>query len=158
SRADFYEKELSFQVSCSYGPGRYDPAYEIQGEDYPFGFVRWTEQRNFEAVLEQMASGRLDVKPLISGTIDIRDAAQAYERLAGTGGDLGILLSYSEGDNGKFATRVQLSAASPAKAGKAVVALIGAGGFGGRITAPALEAAGARLKTIVSRGGVSSVI
>ena len=52
SRADFFEKELSFQVSCSYGPGRYDPAYEQDGQDYPLGFVRWTEQRNFEAVLE----------------------------------------------------------------------------------------------------------
>ena len=51
SRADFYEKELTFQVSCSYGPGRYDPAYEEAGHDYPVGFVRWTEQRNFEAVL-----------------------------------------------------------------------------------------------------------
>ena len=59
SRADFYEKELSFQVSCSYGPGRYDPAYEEKGQDYPMGFVRWTEQRNFEAVLDMMASGRL---------------------------------------------------------------------------------------------------
>src|SRR5690606_31003850 len=66
SRADFYEKELSFQVSCSYGPGRYDPAYEEGGQDYPVGFVRWTEQRNFEAVLDLMSSGRLDVKPLIT--------------------------------------------------------------------------------------------
>src|SRR5207237_670594 len=60
SRADFYEKELSFQVSCSYGPGRYDPAYEEGGQDYPVGFVRWTEQRNFEAVLDLMASGQID--------------------------------------------------------------------------------------------------
>src|ERR1700683_1081319 len=66
SRADFYEKELSFQVSCSYGPGRYDPAYEEAGQDYPVGFVRWTEQRNFEAVLDLMASGQIDVAPLIT--------------------------------------------------------------------------------------------
>ena len=65
-RSDFYEKELTFQVSCSYGPGRYDPAYEDQGHDYPIGFVRWTEQRNFEAVLDMMVDGRIDVKPLIS--------------------------------------------------------------------------------------------
>ena len=57
SRADFYEKELTFQVSCSYGPGRYDDDYEYKGTDYPFGLVRWTEQRNFEAVLDLMASG-----------------------------------------------------------------------------------------------------
>ena len=66
SRADFYEKELTFQVSCSYGPGRYDPDYEQKGQDYPIGFVRWTEQRNLEAVLDMMAGDRLDVKPLIS--------------------------------------------------------------------------------------------
>jgi threonine dehydrogenase-like Zn-dependent dehydrogenase len=70
SRADFYEKELSFQVSCSYGPGRYDPAYEEKGHDYPVGYVRWTEQRNFEAVLDLMASGALDVKPLVSHRYD----------------------------------------------------------------------------------------
>ncbi len=63
SRSDFYEKELSFQVSCSYGPGRYDPAYEEGGQDYPVGFVRWTEQRNFEAVLDLMAAGQIDVAP-----------------------------------------------------------------------------------------------
>ena len=61
SRADFYEKELTFQVSCSYGPGRYDANYEEKGRDYPIGFVRWTEQRNFEAVLDMLADGRLDV-------------------------------------------------------------------------------------------------
>ena len=68
-RADFYEKELSFQVSCSYGPGRYDPQYEEKGHDYPLGYVRWTEQRNFEAILGMMASGRLNVKPLITDRI-----------------------------------------------------------------------------------------
>src|SRR6185437_6653499 len=65
-RDDFYKKELSFAVSCSYGPGRYDPSYEEQGVDYPLGFVRWTEQRNFDAVLALMADGRLDPSPLIS--------------------------------------------------------------------------------------------
>lgn len=64
SRADFYEKELSFQVSCSYGPGRYDPAYENNGHDYPIGFVRWTEQRNFEAVLDLMATGTISSEEL----------------------------------------------------------------------------------------------
>ncbi|MCK5717084.1 MAG: zinc-binding alcohol dehydrogenase, partial [Thiomargarita sp.] len=66
SRDDFYKKELSFQVSSSYGPGRYDPHYEEEGQDYPIGFVRWTEQRNFEAVLDMMAEGHLNVQPLIS--------------------------------------------------------------------------------------------
>lgn len=65
-RSDFYEKEITFQVSCSYGPGRYDEKYEQSGQDYPIGFVRWTEQRNFEAVLEMMSSGQLRVKDLIT--------------------------------------------------------------------------------------------
>lgn len=94
SRADFYEKELTFQVSCSYGPGRYDPAYEEQGQDYPVGFVRWTEQRNFEAVLDMLADGRLDVGPLVSHRFSIDDAARAYEVVGGSEPSLGILLSY----------------------------------------------------------------
>src|SRR5713101_386685 len=77
NRSDFYEKELSFQVSCSYGPGRYDPAYEEHGQDYPVGFVRWTEQRNFEAVLDMMAARALDVKPLITHRFPFADAPRA---------------------------------------------------------------------------------
>lgn len=94
SRADFYEKELSFQVSCSYGPGRYDPEYEEGGQDYPVGFVRWTEQRNFEAVLDLMAAGRLDLEPLISHRYDLDQAVEAYERLSSGKPSLGILLQY----------------------------------------------------------------
>ncbi|MDE0569027.1 zinc-binding alcohol dehydrogenase, partial [Shewanella sp. K8] len=63
NRADFYEKELTFQVSCSYGPGRYDADYEDKGNDYPYAIVRWTEQRNFEAILDMMSSGQVVVKP-----------------------------------------------------------------------------------------------
>lgn len=94
SRADFYEKELSFQVSCSYGPGRYDPAYEQQGHDYPVGYVRWTEQRNFEAVLDMLASGRLDVAPLVSHRFPIGRAEEAYALIAGAAPSLGVLLEY----------------------------------------------------------------
>lgn len=72
NRADFYEKELTFQVSCSYGPGRYDPEYEEKGGDYPLGFVRWTEQRNFEAVLDMLDSGQLEVKTLITHRLNSR--------------------------------------------------------------------------------------
>jgi predicted dehydrogenase/threonine dehydrogenase-like Zn-dependent dehydrogenase len=93
SRDDFYKKELSFQVSCSYGPGRYDPAYEDQGMEYPLGLVRWTEQRNFEAVLDMMADGRIDVAPLISHRYRIEDALEAYATVA-TGKAMGIVLEY----------------------------------------------------------------
>ena len=94
SRDDFFKKELTFQVSASYGPGRYDPNYEEKGQDYPVGFVRWTEQRNFEAVLDMMAAGSLDVKPLISHRFPIDDAENAYELISGDSPSLGILLEY----------------------------------------------------------------
>ena len=96
SRADFYEKELSFQVSCSYGPGRYDPDYEQGGQDYPFGFVRWTVQRNFEAVLDMLATGRLDVAPLLSHRFPLDQAPAAYELLGSNEPSLGILLQYPD--------------------------------------------------------------
>jgi threonine dehydrogenase-like Zn-dependent dehydrogenase len=84
SRADFFEKELTFQVSCSYGPGRYDPVYEEGGQDYPVGFVRWTEQRNFEAVLDMLADGRLDVRPLISHRFGLDEVERAYAVVGGS--------------------------------------------------------------------------
>ena len=93
SRADFYEKELTFQALCSYGPGRYDPNYENKGLDYPIGFVRWTEQRNFEAVLDLMSEGALEVKSLITDRFDISAGVDAYGRLNDRDA-LGILLSY----------------------------------------------------------------
>ena len=98
NRAEFYEKELSFQVSCSYGPGRYDAQYEEQGVDYPFAFVRWTEQRNIEAVLGMMASGRLNVTRLITKRITHADAAKAYELLSSDRSQLGIVLDYPSGN------------------------------------------------------------
>ncbi|GAA4226574.1 putative dehydrogenase/threonine dehydrogenase-like Zn-dependent dehydrogenase [Sagittula marina] len=165
SRADFYEKELTFQVSCSYGPGRYDPSYEEGGQDYPLGFVRWTEQRNFEAVLDLMASGALDMDPLITHRFAIEDGAQAMDLLASGEPSLGILLSYPEGDLATPpARRVQLtgSGAGPVKSGfvtpgKANVAFLGAGNYAGRTLIPAFKAAGATLSTVVSAGGVSAV-
>ncbi|MEX1026839.1 MAG: bi-domain-containing oxidoreductase [Candidatus Paceibacterota bacterium] len=94
-RADFYEKELSFQVSCSYGPGRYDENYEKRGLDYPIGFARWTEKRNFEAVLQLMADGRIDVEPLITHRVAFDQALKGYEAV-GEPGAMGIVLDYEE--------------------------------------------------------------
>ena len=74
NRADFYEKEISFQVSCSYGPGRYDSNYEEKGLDYPIGFVRWTENRNFKAILNLLKNKKLIIKPLISSIIKLNEA------------------------------------------------------------------------------------
>lgn len=92
NRADFYEKELSFQVSCSYGPGRYDDAYEEKGFDYPMAFVRWTENRNFLAVLAAMASGALKVEPLITKRVPLERFSEIYDQM--DGGGLASILIY----------------------------------------------------------------
>lgn len=163
SRADFYEKELSFQVSCSYGPGRYDPAYEEGGQDYPVGFVRWTEQRNFEAVLDLMASGALDVAPLISHRFAIEEGGEAMALLSSGAPSMGILLTYPQADlqTTGLVRRVRLQTDSSQQEdtapGKGVVGFLGAGNYAGRVLIPAFKAAGASLHTVVSSGGVSAV-
>ena len=86
----FYKKELSFQVSCSYGPGRYDPSYEKEGHDYPIGFVRWTEQRNFNAVLHALSVGSLATDLLVTHRFPIENVAASYELLSGPKFSLGI--------------------------------------------------------------------
>ena len=157
SRADFYEKELSFQVSCSYGPGRYDPAYEEGGQDYPIGFVRWTEQRNFEAVLDLMAAGALDLAPLVSHRFAIEAGAEAMDLLASGQPSLGILLDYPKTDASPE-RRVALATATPgAPQGKGTLGFLGAGNYAGRVLIPAFKAAGATLHAVVSSGGVSAV-
>jgi predicted dehydrogenase len=157
SRADFYEKELTFQVSCSYGPGRYDPAYEEGGQDYPIGLVRWTEQRNFEAVLDLMASGSLDIAPLISHRFALERVEEAFALLTSDEPSLGILLTYSpESTPERLDVRTAQLAPAPTP-GKATTAFLGAGNYAGRVLIPAFKAAGAKLKTVVSGGGVSAV-
>lgn len=158
NRADFYEKELSFQVSCSYGPGRYDPAYEEGGNDYPIGFVRWTEQRNFEAVLDLMASGQLDVLPLISHRFAFEKAAEAYDVIAGDKTALGLLLAYDHAIEPRHIRAVPLQVTTPAAAGQPVVGFIGAGNYASRVLIPAFKAAGAKLQVIASSGGTSGVV
>jgi predicted dehydrogenase/threonine dehydrogenase-like Zn-dependent dehydrogenase len=159
SRADFYEKELSFQVSCSYGPGRYDPAYEEGGQDYPLGFVRWTEQRNFEAVLDQMASGSIDTAPLVSHRFPLEQAAEAFGLLGSDEPSMGILLQYGTGPRAPedLHRRVVPLARGPATPGPGRVAFVGAGNYAGRILIPAFARAGAILDTVVSATGVSAM-
>lgn len=159
-RADFYQKELSFQVSCSYGPGRYDPDYEEQGNDYPRGFVRWTEQRNFEAVLELMAAGRLDVRPLISHRFALDAAPAAYDLLSGsTEPYLGILLDYPVPSRDDLESRCVELAAAPAPSARGAppaIAFVGAGNYAGRVLIPAFATTGALLRGIASSGGVTA--
>ena len=162
SRADFFEKELTFQVSCSYGPGRYDPLYEDKGQDYPVGFVRWTEQRNFEAVLDMLAEGRLDVRALVSHRFTIDQAPAAYAVVGGSERSLGILLQYPEPTPVDLATRrthtIALPASTaPGQADAPRLSVIGAGNYAGAVLIPAFRATGARLARIASAGGASSV-
>ncbi|MFS1984181.1 bi-domain-containing oxidoreductase [Vibrio breoganii] len=157
NRADFYEKELTFQVSCSYGPGRYDPDYEDNGNDYPYAFVRWTEQRNFEAILDMMSSGQIDVKPLISHKYKFEDAAEAYELLTLDKSALGILLQYESESSSRHEKSVTLNGEATFEASKPVVGFVGAGNYASRMLIPAFKAGGAQLHTIATSGGISGV-
>lgn len=161
SREDFFRKELSFQVSCSYGPGRYDPEYEEKGRDYPVGYVRWTEQRNFEAVLDMMADRRLDVRPLISHRFPLDQAVAAYTVVGGADPSLGILLEYpSDGQRPDALVRaanVSIRKDVPARASgdSPGVGFVGSGNYATSVLIPAFLAAGSRLVTIASNAGVS---
>jgi predicted dehydrogenase/threonine dehydrogenase-like Zn-dependent dehydrogenase len=158
----FYKKELSFQVSCSYGPGRYDPAYEQQGHDYPIGFVRWTEQRNFQAVLHALATGALRTEPLISHRFPIEQAAAAYELLSGPKPSLGILLQYpgtADPQQRTIALPAEpvVAGSSALRPGKPLLGVIGAGNYASRMLIPALATAGARFHTLAASSGIGPV-
>lgn len=163
SRADFYEKELSFQVSCSYGPGRYDPSYEERGVDYPVGFVRWTEQRNFEAVLDMLADRRVEARSLVSHRFEIAGAEAAYELVTGEAPSLGILLTYPESPSAGLQARTidislpAVTGPSTRPGGRVSLGLVGSGNYATAVLIPAFKAAGARLRTVASSAGVSGL-
>ena len=150
SRKDFYEKELSFQVSCSYGPGRYDAAYEEGGQDYPLAYVRFTEQRNFETVLDLLERGALNVAPLITHRMAFIDAEKAYEVLMQDTRALGILLQYPEHCD---AAATLICQPNSMEKSAASVAFIGAGHYAQRTLIPAFQKAGALLHTVCARSG-----
>jgi threonine dehydrogenase-like Zn-dependent dehydrogenase/predicted dehydrogenase len=162
SRADFFEKELTFQVSCSYGPGRYDRNYEENGVDYPLGFVRWTEQRNFEAVLDLMAESRLDIQPLISHQFDLSEADKAYDVITESNSAMGVLLQYPPVSaetrtqtillHAPAAERPEIEAtASPIP----YISFVGSGNYATGVLIPAFKYANARLRSIGSNTGLS---
>jgi predicted dehydrogenase/threonine dehydrogenase-like Zn-dependent dehydrogenase len=144
-RKIYYEKELTFLNSRSYGPGRYDPSYEEGGKDYPIGFVRWSEGRNLQAILELMASGQLDVQPLISHRFPIENAPEAYQLITGKQHEpfLGVLLKYPEQE--AALPEKQLSAtptpvAAPVQPVERVrLGVLGAGNFASAVMLPALS-------------------
>lgn len=153
SRAEFFEKELTFQVSCSYGPGRYDEDYEQRGNDYPLPFVRWTEKRNFEAILQSIASGKLEVKQLITEQIPLEDYMKIYEEI-GSSKSIASLLTYPEEHQPSPAHTIALTNKSFAGS-KGVLGVIGSGNFTKMTMLPALKDSGASYKYIASQGGVS---
>ena len=148
-RADFYEKELSFQVSCSYGPGRYDESYELKGNDYPIGYVRWTEQRNFEAILDMMSSGRLEVRSLVTHRFPFTEAKKAYETVSNDPKALGVLLEYSDKIDQSSTISFKEGTSTPGQ--NCVAAMIGSGNFAKSTMAPALSKTSARLKYVSAR-------
>ena len=163
-RRSYYAKELSFHVSRSYGPGRYDPAYEEQGRDYPFAYVRWTEGRNIEAIISLIASGKLDVSPLISHRFDINSAPTAYDLITGKSGQpfLGVLLTYPPKHQQKAAVKVFLPeytpkpelVEAPVKTG---IGVLGAGNYAKATFLPALRPdATAPLIGIASASGINA--
>ncbi len=159
-RKIYYEKELSFINSRSYGPGRYDPSYEENGKDYPLGYVRWTEGRNFEAVVDLMASQKLRVKSLITHRFPIEHAAEAYEIITGRKKEafLGVLLTYPQDVSGVPASRITFPdrhAPGTGKRDTVKLGVIGAGLFANATLLPALKKVGnLELVGIASAGGL----
>ncbi|HKP47256.1 MAG TPA: bi-domain-containing oxidoreductase [Pyrinomonadaceae bacterium] len=151
-RQSFYERELSLKVSMSYGPGRYDPDYEEHGHDYPFAYVRWTEQRNIEAFLDMIAAGRVNVERLISHRFPIRDANKAYELITHGGQPyLGVLLTY---DERPLAKTIEITKARRPNA-KVRVGVIGAGSYLTGKLLPQFKDAGVEFRSIATASGVS---
>ncbi len=152
SRAEFYEKELTFQVSCSYGPGRYDENYENRGIDYPLAFVRWTEKRNFEAILHSISSGKLKVTEMITEVIPLDNYLEIYGEI-GSSKSIASILKYNETDLVPQNT-IQLKEANYTGQ-KGVIGIIGSGNFTKMTMLPSLKGSGANYKYIASKGGVS---
>jgi predicted dehydrogenase/threonine dehydrogenase-like Zn-dependent dehydrogenase len=180
ARADFYEKELSFQVSCSYGPGRYDPRYEEKGFDYPIGHVRWTENRNIAAALQLMADGKLTPQAFVTHRFALAEVERAYELLVEKTPSLGILIDYPARAATAATTAAAAEVAHPAlklvstnASARTVpltpsgnpaatplsatrVNIIGAGNYAGRVLIPAFKRAGTAIDSIASRNGVTA--
>ena len=158
-RKPYYEREVSFIVSRSYGPGRYDPLYEEAGLDYPIGYVRWTENRNMQAVLELMAHGKLDSHALVSHTYSIDQAARAYAlvRERGRRAPLGVLFTYP--GTSPLERTITVSAAAGAREGapSVVLAALGSGNFASAVAFPALRRLpNVRREVVVSASGLTA--
>jgi Predicted dehydrogenases and related proteins len=155
-RSDFYEKELSFQVSCSYGPGRYDEQYEQKGIDYPLPYVRWTEKRNFLAILNAISSGTLNVKPLITQAVDLNEFSNIYNEI-GSSRSIASLLKYPSSDDSQYERKIKINT-TVFESGKPVIGIIGAGNFTRMVIAPMMAKLKYNVKYIASEKGLSSTV
>jgi predicted dehydrogenase/threonine dehydrogenase-like Zn-dependent dehydrogenase len=157
-RSPFFEKEINFRISCSYGPGRYDPEYEERGHDYPLGFVRWTENRNMEAALDMMAQRQLDMQPLITHRIPVQESLRAYDIITGKVQEpyLGILIQYPNTDS-VHSRRLDLRpGGSKAASQRAVLGFVGAGNFAQSMLLPPLVKLGVRLRGVATSKPVNA--
>jgi len=151
-RTEFFKREVTFQVSCSYGPGRYEAAYEKKGLDYPIGFVRWTEQRNFEAVLGLMAEGKIVTKDLLSTVVPFKEATARYDELLADPNALGILFRYAPGELKKTITVV----GGPRVEASVRLSVIGAGNFATGVLLPIFKECGVAITEIAAPSGKSA--
>ena len=153
-RADFYEKEITFQVSCSYGPGRYDEEYENKGNDYPIGYVRWTEKRNFECILDSISKGQLDFSKLVTDIVPFEKCKQIYDQMSSSESIASILRYSDKIDNTK---KIILENKQTA-ATKCNIGVIGAGSFAKSTLLPALSKTAASLIGISSFNGLNGTL
>lgn len=153
-RDDFYKKELSFQVSCSYGAGRYDEEYEQKGHDYPLPYVRWTEKRNFQAILNAISNGGLDVKSLITEVVDLENYEEIYGDMRKRG-SIASIIKYPEEENAASVVAIEGKKMAPSQ-GK--IGIIGAGNYTSSTVVPCLTKAGAKIKYIASAGGLNAKV
>lgn len=166
-RSPFYEKEAELKISCSYGPGRYDRDYEEYGIDYPFEYVRWTENRNMQSVLDLLESGKMSFRPLITHYFGIKDGLNAYDLITDKTGEkhLGVLISYGSHDSKREVISrdfhgTAAKAAAPVnprmKTDTIVAGFIGAGNFAQSYILPAVKKNGVRLKTVITSKPVNA--
>ena len=155
-RKPFYDRELTFKISMSYGPGRYDPQYEERGHDYPFAYVRWTEGRNIEAFLDLLASGRINVEPLITHRFSIDDGARAYELVTSDEPYLGIVLQYDSTRDVERRIRISTKESTPAPAKSVRVGMIGAGDYAKSMLLPHFKAEQVDFHSIATASGVTA--
>jgi predicted dehydrogenase/threonine dehydrogenase-like Zn-dependent dehydrogenase len=155
----YYEKELRFHISRSYGPGRYDPHYEQSGEDYPYGYVRWTEGRNMQAFLELVEVGSIDVSTFITHEFPIEEALKAYKLISGKGSAqyTGVLLTYPDSPEAISKRKITFQDVSPSTESSVKLGVLGAGNFASAVLLPAIKRiAGVELVGIVSASGRSA--